>query len=213
MTTSVSRDRAYDVTVPPSRATIALGYVPAGEDVPVRVRIHNGLRRELPVEAVVADCACLRVEAFPEAIPPSTPAEVLAVYETPDQPARSSKRLAIFTADEQYPHLMLDIQADVGRPLVALPAEVDLRRAAEGGAKGTVRIRNRGDSPVRLLYSTSSVPGCFAVIPNVSIEPGGEVEIAVVARTAAGGKQAADVRIHTDCPTQGTVSVRVLHAR
>jgi len=212
-TTLASDAAAYSVTVPPSHAVIALGYVPAGESFPVKVQINNTLGRELPVEKVVSDCPCLRVEGSPEVLAPSARADVLAVYEAPDQPARSTKRLAIFTTDEEFPHLVLEIQADVGRPLVASPQELDLASAADGQARGKVRIRNRGDSPVRLLYSTSSVPGCFAVIPNVSIEPGGEAEIAVVANGAgeAGTGRTADVAIHTDFPTQSTVSVRVRH--
>lgn len=195
------------VAFPPAKVSLDLGYVGVSDELKLTLSIANSLGRDVSVREVKSDCACLRIQEAPNLLHAFDRSELTALYETADNPMRERKRLAFLTDDEEYPALLVELSADVGRPLTASPDVVHLDASGADKAEGIVSVHNRGAEPVRLLYSTSSDRRCLAVIPDVVIEPNGRADITVVADIAGskGATHNARVSIHTDCRTQGTL--------
>ena len=67
--------------------------------------------------------------------------------------------------------------------------------------------RERGPKPVRMVYSTSSLPGCFLKVPREAVPPGGQVTVPVVLAGRSKGPKTVVFDVSTDAPTQHSFRV------
>jgi hypothetical protein len=194
------------------RGEFDFGYVKPKSKHSVVFVVHNPTSRTLAIRKVRSECKCMLAPNPPKEIPAGGKSLVRVDFVAPKDRMRYSKRILLQTGDAKYPLVTLRVKADVGLPLEAVPKTVVLGAIRPGQKRqGKVTIRNRGGKPVRPIYSTSTVPGCLALIPRAQIPAGGELEIPLSVRAAAGatGARRATVRIHTDCAAQPRVDLEV----
>jgi len=174
--------------------------------------LANRSARPIGIKRVRSECACMKVQTEPKALPARSSSEVPVTLAAPDRASSYSKRILLSTDDSEAPQIVLRLSARVGRPLELRPSQLDFGRVAAGGSRtAEVTLFNHGSAPVRPVYSTCTDLGCVARIPRAAVPAGGSLSIPLIVRASpdASGPQRATVNIHTDSPDQPRLAVRV----
>jgi len=184
------------------------GYVAPGTVHTVLLGIPNPAGEPLRVTEVRSECACMGAVASDREAPPGGRLPVRVVLRAPDRAQPYAKRILLKTDSAGHPTIPIRIRAAVGLPLEVEPAEMDCPvTAAATPVERSVRIVNRLDRPVRLLYSTSNRPGCYARVPRAPVPARGSVAVPVVLKPGGEGAGRVAVRIQTDLAMQPAVTV------
>jgi hypothetical protein len=190
-----------------------LGYMEPGSEHSVLFRIVNPSDKTMAITSIRSDCECIKnMRQMPKSLAPGESAVAEVFFKAPKDKQRYSHRVMVMTDDPNRRIISLRVEADVGVPLELRPGQIEAGSVAAGSQKRvSVEIVNRGKSPVRPLYATSSQGDCIAEVPRAEIAPGKSLSIPVVVRASDGaaGTRIATVLIHTDSPQQPTIEVRV----
>lgn len=189
-----------------------LGYIPAGGTREFAISIENPLDRDIEIRRVEIECICTNILEEPDVIPASQTIQMPVRFEALREPQPYSKGIALHTHDPDIPVIELTVKADIGIPLIVEPAHADAERLAAEG-ETTVTIRNRGEEPIRLLYSRSDVGAgtVFAAVPREPIPAGEAVEVPIRVAGDAAAEEALRgyLRIHTSSREQSVLTVPV----
>jgi len=209
------RSRLASLTPVPDEELLAyrpeghdFGYVKLGSIHNVLLGVPNPADVPLRVTEVQSECACMGAVASEGRVRPGQPLAVRVLLKAPKKAYQYDKRILLKTDSSAHPAIPVRIRAAVGLPLYAEPSRVDFGRVAPGtSAEHPVRIVNRLEQPVRLLYSTSNLSGCFARVPRQPVPANGVMEVPVVVRPDREGEDQVAVRIQTNLDQQPTVIV------
>jgi hypothetical protein len=176
----------------------------------VWLALPNPSDKPLVIRSVRSECKCMTAVAPDRPVLPGQPLVVQVVLEAPDKPIGYNQRLLFQTDNPKCTNLTLRIKADVGRPLEVVPSPLALEKAASGGkSEGLVIIHNRGKVPIRLVYSTSAMAGCFAQLPQQPVPAEGTLNVPIVVTAGGAGTRTIIVQIHTDVDFQPTLDVPI----
>ena len=195
---------------PVTTAEYHFGFVDPKSTVKATVTLENHSQKPFVIKAIRSECKCMTGAVAQKTIAPGSPVALDVVLEAPDKPLYYSERILLQTDDPAQPNLIARIKADVGMALAAEPSPLDLGAAAPGDRReGSVTVRNRGQVPARLIYSTATSPGCFARVPRDPVPPLGTLNLPIVVTAGAAGPQNITIQISTNLAAQPALSVPV----
>jgi uncharacterized protein DUF1573 len=204
---SPSPDRVETVRVAATatEASHGFGLVKAGSKHSVTFLIDSSSASDVSVRRIRSECDCMTVSRPPKCLAAGATTAVQVDLEVPSDTQHYSQRILLQTSDPARPLIALQIQADIGLPLIARTVRPD----TEGGDVRIV-LTNRGDREIRPVYATSSMPEVVARVPRATVPAGGDLAIPLTgpdsALTAA---RCIKISIFTDCPTQPRVDVEI----
>lgn len=192
------------------------GYVKPNEKHEVDFIIQNPTENDLSLRRVRSECNCMYALNPPKTIPAKGTSTLKLVFVAPVKPQCYDKKLIVQqTESRDFPLFALHVNADVGRPLICRPENIDLGTLKrQEDREVSVTISNRGSIAVRPIYATSSVDGFIAKNPRAEIPPGGELAIPlkIHLEEEAKEKRNALVNIHTDLTNQPQVAVKIQYS-
>ncbi len=167
--------------------------------------VKNPSDKTLSIKAIIAECSCTRVLFKPTEIPARGEVEVPVEFVPPAEMGEYSKRIFV-VGNGTDPIATLQVRASIGLALGVEPSALTLPRAAS--EEISVTVVNHGTTAVRLLYSTSTIKGCTAVVPREPIAPGGSVKLPVRWSGTSDARSFDGIlQIHTNDKRQPTLSV------
>ena len=188
-----------------------LGYVEPESKHTVVFAVDNPGPKPIEIRKVRSECKCMGVPKPPAALAAGECTKVTVSFKAPAETLRYSKRILLMTKDPGRPVIALRLKADVGLPVAAEPASVDLGQVGAGENRwGTLKLVNRGKRPVRPIYATSTSDHVIAEIPRATIAPGKSLAISVriCGCGQATGSRRGTLSIHINHPKQRRVDVR-----
>ncbi len=167
-----------------------LGYVKPGTTSHGSVDLVNTTNRPLKVTSGRSNCTCVKIDE-PKRIIRSAVSEgsslgtstfhiTLAV---PKKKGPYHKRVILRLDDPDRKTITIHVTADIGMPLKARPERLAIDSDSsqkEPGPPSIVQVINRGEEPIKLLYSTATVPGLYAEVPRSEVKPGQSVDFPVL---------------------------------
>lgn len=184
-----------------------LGLVDLGSSHKFSVSIPNSSARAVNILNVKTDCACMSASASAAQTAPGQPFLLNVAYRAAREPMQFAGQVILQTDNPACPLLRAHIRADVGLPVTAQDQPIRVSPSGDKEVRVNVRVVNRGKIPVRLLYSTSTIPGCLAQVPHEPLAPGGDVTVPVTLVAKAFGQRSLQILIATDLPEQPQVTI------
>jgi hypothetical protein len=210
---TVTEADAAVIAAGPAGTSFDLGFVKPGSRHEVVYRLQVPDSKGMTVKRIRSGCECMTLGSKPETIASGKATDVRVVFVAPGKATAYDESIFIQTDSKTAPLITLTLKADVGLPLAAEPATLDLGRLEPGKKMHkVVKLLNRGQEQVRPAYATSSRTDCIVEIPRAIIAGGGALEIPVeIQAGTAPGKQTVMVQIYTDSPTQPLVPLRIAY--
>jgi len=190
-----------------------LGFIVPGGRGEAVFDLVNSSDRPFRIKKTRSSCTCMRLAEPPTYVAAGQIASIRVQLEAPKKAMHYDERVALWTDDPHRQVILLEVTADVGLPLRIEPARLDAGRLSAGREHVMgIRIHNRGDTAVHLLYATSSSSDCIAGTPRQPIPAGGELTVPIIVSAAGeAGARKVVVTIHTDCPGQRRLRVGVVY--
>lgn len=201
--------------VPLARASHDFGFVDPRSRHGVAFQVDNPTKVPWTITKSKSECPCLEVVRCPRTIPAGGTGVVEVTFVAPDEPTMGyAKRVLLFVEADKKAKTTVPLQvgADVGTPIQALPSPLELGTLIQGEQRqGELVLHNRGREPIMTLYCTSTVPGCTARVPRQQIAPGGKLAlpVSVVAEEGQAGPRRATLGVQTDGKLQKIVHAAV----
>lgn len=211
--TAATQPQAISQPTDPTVALPADGYdfglTKKGSVHKIRLLVPNPANQGIRVTRVRSECKCLAGTVTKESYTAGESILVTVTFTAPAETTRYNMRLVLLTDHPQHKIIPVRIKADVDLPLWVKPPPIRAEPpSASQLALLYAEVVNRGDTPVRLLYSSSSVRGCVALVPREPIAAGAAARLAITLGPV-GMAATCDILVATDCPTQPDLLIRV----
>ena len=174
--------------------------------------IDNPTERDWTVLAVRSECDCLKVLEAPKMVGPGQVLPLPMEFHVPKEKQFYTKKIVVQTDDPDHPEIEFRIFARIGIPLAVRPKQVLFENVTPGEQRQTtVTVINSKEQPIKLLYSKSSPPICYAKIPAEPVPPNGKLDLTIVLRTPKEqtDNRNLDLMIQTNEPDQRTITIPV----
>jgi hypothetical protein len=204
----VSPPSPNEEALPVSDEGYDFGFVEPESTHQVLLAVPNASTNPLRILKVRSECRCMTAAVSDQPVAPGEPLKVAVKLVAPKESMRYAKRVLLVTSDPKHSMAPVWIRADIGLALAVKPSPLDLGTLAVGETReGHVTVVNRSKNHARLLYSTSSTPGCVARVPAEAVSAGGAVTLPISVEGRTEGTVKTCLHVITDILSQRDLPV------
>ncbi len=205
-----AQDEPHTPAPLPLALTCDMGYIKPGATVTASVTLTNTTDRTLTVTSGRSNCTCIKINQPKRQISPGTSSPFQISLAAPKKKGRYHKVVILRLDDPDRKAITIHVAADIGLPLKLTPDRLTIGSDPDQEPPTTtLRVTNRGEEPIKLLYSTATVPGVYGKVPREAIAPGQSVDVAVHHKANHNEAIQGTMMIHTDHQNQPHVQVAV----